>query len=99
MCRGLVLRLAQGYIKGFIGLWIVSVRAMVLLEVALLIKAQSLPGESRNIRYLFSLSAVDGAHLSQSVRLNDVAEENMLRMSVTLDTSHLERSPLNDDAE
>ena len=43
--------------------------------------------------------AVDFCHAPQSVWLKDFAESNMPFMLVTLDTSHLEMSPLNDDAE
>ena len=38
-------------------------------------------------------------HAPQSVCANDDAEKKIPNMSVTLDTSHLEMSPLNDDAE
>ena len=58
--------------------------------------AHSRPGESSNIP---SLSAVEVYHAPQSVCVKDEAPENMSAMVVTLDTSHLEISPLNDVAE
>ena len=45
-----------------------------------------------------SFLAVEVLHLPQSVCAKDDAEANMRIMLVTLDTSHLEMSPLNDDA-
>ena len=57
--------------------------------------AQIRPEEPRNIP---SLSAVEVYHSPQSFCANDDAPENMSAMVVTLDTSHLETSPLNDDA-
>ena len=54
------------------------------------------PGESVNIP---SLSAFEVYHAKQRVCVKDEAPENMSSMLITLDTSHLERSPLNDDAE
>ena len=54
------------------------------------------PDEPSNIPFL---SAVEVYHEPQSVRANDVAPENMSAMVVTLDTSHLDTSPLNDVAE
>ena len=59
------------------------------MEVVLLVKAQSFPGEPSNI---LSLRAVDVPHLPQSVCLNDDAPWNIASMLVTLDTSHFERS-------
>ena len=43
--------------------------------------------------------AVDLSHAPQSFWENDFALVNMKSMMVTLDTSHLERSPLKDEAE
>ena len=48
---------------------------------------------------MFSLFAFEVIHAPQSVRAKDEALLNMTPMSVTLDTSHVDRSPLNDDAE
>ena len=50
------------------------------------------PDEPVNIR---SLLAVDVCHLPQKVLENAFASQNMVPMLVTLDTSHLEISPLN----
>ena len=52
------------------------------------------PDEPSNIS---ALSAVEVLHTPQSAWAKDDAPENMPRMVVTLDTSHLETSPLNDD--
>ena len=54
------------------------------------------PDEPPNISVL---DAVEVIHVPQSVCANDEASTNMSSMLVTLDTSHLERSMLNDDAE
>ena len=70
---------------------VVSVK--VSIQAVLL---QIFPLEPSNIATFF---AFDVAHLSHSVRLNDPARWNMYAMFVTLDTSHLEMSPLNADAE
>ena len=67
---------------------------MVILEVVGL-AAQIRPGDPSNIP---SLSAVEVSHAPQSVRAKDDAPENILFMLVTLDTSHFDISPLNDDA-
>ena len=70
---------------------------LLLVEVPLLLRGvQSPPPESSNI---LRFVAVDVSHLPQSVWLNDDALRNMLAMLNTLDTSHLEMSILNDDAE
>ena len=62
------------------------------MEVVLLV-GQIAPGEPSNIPLLF---AVEVSHASpQSVCAKDDALANMMFMLVTLDTSHLERSPLN----
>ena len=67
----------------------------VAVEVVVLV-VQICPFELSNI---LSLSAVEVSHAPQSVCAKDSAPENMSFMLVTLDTSHLEGSPLNDDAE
>ena len=54
---------------------------------------QICPDEPSNIPSLF---AVEVLHLPQSVCVKDGAPENISFMLVTLDTSHLERSPVND---
>ena len=79
----------------------VRVRLMVAMEVAVLaevvvaVAMQSRPEEPTNIS---DLSAVEVPHAPQSVCEKDEAPENMRFMLVTLDTSHLEMSLLNDDA-
>ena len=67
----------------------------VVVETAALLM-QIRPGELSNI---LSLSAVEVPHAPQSVCAKDEASKNISSMLVTLDTSHLETSPLNDDAE
>ena len=67
---------------------------VVVAEVVVLI-AQIRPAEPANIPYL---SAVEVLHTPQRVCAKDDAKRNICSMSVTLDTSHLEMSPLNDDA-
>ena len=62
----------------------------------LLMEVQIRPDEPSNIPYL---SAIEVCHSPQRDCANDVALENISSMLVTLDTSHLEISPLNDDAE
>ena len=64
----------------------------VLLELVVQIR----PDESSSIPSLFAVEVSQGP---QSVCANDDAPENMAYMVVTLDTSHFERSPLNNDAE
>ena len=54
------------------------------------------PDEPEKISFLL---AVDFCHAPQSVWENALAPLNIAFMLVTLDTSHLEMSPLNDDAE
>ena len=54
------------------------------------------PGDLSNIP---SLSAVEVIHAPQSVCAKDDAPENISFMLITLDTSHLEISALNDEAE
>ena len=63
---------------------------VVVVEVLVV---QNFPGDPSNIEYL---SAVEVIHLPQSVCVKDDARKNMASMSVTLDTSHLEMSQLND---
>ena len=74
---------------------------LLLLEVSVVIKesilfGHSRPGEFLNISNLF---AVEVTHTPLSVFSKDEAPENISRMFITLDTSHLERSTLNADAE
>ena len=69
---------------------------LLMVVVALVVVAQIRPDEPRNIPSLF---AVEVCHAPQSVRAKDDAPKNMCSMVVTLDTSHFEMSPLNDDAE
>ena len=54
------------------------------------------PGEPSNMRCLLAFERTQAR--PQSFCLNDFASVNMLSMLDTLDTSHLERSPLNDVA-
>ena len=70
---------------------------MKVVEVveALVLSVQNLPDEPSNISVL---SAVEVTHAPQSVCANDDAPLNITFMPVTLDTSHLEISPLKDDA-
>ena len=67
-------------------------KVFLLLDVALQIR----PDEPSNIP---SLLAVEVYHAPQRVCVNDDARENIFPMVFTLHTSHLEISPLNDDAE
>ena len=72
---------------------------MVFVEVVLPMEVfvlQIRPGERANIP---SLSAVEVIPAPQSVRAKDDAPENILFMLFTLDTSHFDIPPLNDDAE
>ena len=73
---------------------------MVFMAVALPVEMevlveQSCPGESSNIP---PLSANEVSHAPQSVWAKDDAPEKISCILNTLDTSHLEMSPLNDDA-
>ena len=68
----------------------------VLIEVVLLLEVQIRPDEPSNILSLF---AVEANQAPQSVCAKDDVAKNMTFMLVTLDTSHLEMSLLNDDAE
>ena len=54
------------------------------------------PDESLNMKSFFACERTHAA--PQSLCWNDTAPMNMLVMSVTLDTSHFEISPLNDSA-
>ena len=75
---------------------VLPLEMMVGVEVLVLVIVQIRPGEPSN---MFCFSAVEVLHSPQSVCVNDDALLNMPIMVVTLDTSHLETSPLNDDAE
>ena len=66
---------------------------MVVEVLALVVQIR--PDEPSNIP---SLSAVEVSHAPQSVCAKDDAPEKMFFMLVTLNTSHFEMSPLNDDA-
>ena len=70
---------------------------MVVVEVLVLVVVHIPPDEPSNIPSLSAAAEV--GHTPQSVCVKDEAPKNMCSMLVTLDTSHLERSPLNDDAE
>ena len=76
----------------------VRVRLMVFMEEILPLEGdvQIRPKEPTNIP---SLPAAEAIHAPQSVCTKDDAPANICFMLVTLDTSHVERSPLNDDAE
>ena len=67
-----------------------------VVEGVVMVAAQSRPDEPSNIPSFF---AVEVDHAPQSVCVKDDAPENISFMLITLDTSHLEMSPLNDDAE
>ena len=72
---------------------------MEVLDVvvkAVVLDVQSRPDDPTNISVL---SAVKVLHAPQSVCEKDDAPLNMRFMVVSPDTSHLEMSPLNDDAE
>ena len=75
----------------------VPVRASSLTTDVLALVAQICPDEPRNI---WSLSAVEVSQASpQSVCVKDDTPKNISAMTSTLDTSHLEISALNDNAE
>ena len=74
----------------------VAVEAVVGVTAFVLVLVQIRPDEPANIP---SLSAVEVSHSPQSIWANDGAPKNMSLMVITLDTSHLGMSPLNDDAE
>ena len=67
---------------------------VVVVEVLVLV-VPIRPGEPSNIP---SLSAVEVSHAPQSDCEKDDAPKNISFMLVTLDTSHFERSPLNEYA-
>ena len=69
--------------------------AFLLVEVGLSVAVQIRPDEPANIS---SVVAVEVCHSPQSVCANDDAPENISFILVTWDTSHLEMSPLNDEA-
>ena len=80
------------------------VRIGVFMKVAFLlvgvravssVVVQIRPSEKANIS---SVSAVEVCHSPQRVCANDDAPKNICFMLVTLNTSHLEMSPLNDEA-
>ena len=75
---------------------VLLLEVVVVVEILVLVVVQIRPGEPSNIPPLY---AVEVPHTPQSVCANDDASSNMSSMSVTLDTSHLERSLLNDEAE
>ena len=66
---------------------------VVVVEVLVLAVVQIRPDDPSNIP---CFSAVEVLHSPQSVCANDDALSNMPIMVVTLDTSHLEMSLLND---
>ena len=68
----------------------------VVVEVFVELVMQILPDDPTNISVLL---AVEVSHLPQSDCEKKCASWNMLCISVTLETSHLEISQLNDDAE
>ena len=90
---GLLLELVLVVVVEAVGVVVVE---MVVVVEGLVLGGQIRPGEPSNI---LILSAVDVLHTPQSACANNDAPENMSTISVTLDTSHLEMSPLNDDAE
>ena len=89
-------RSARIRFRGFMEIVVLLDVVVVVVEVLVLVVVQIRPGEPLNIP---SLSAVEVSHAPQSGRAKDDAPENMPRMVVTLDTSHVEMSSLNDDAE
>ena len=83
---------------GVVVLWVlclVRARVKAFMEVVLLL-LQIRPNERSNIPSLFAAEVI---HAPQRVCANEDAPENISSMVVTLDTSHLEMSTLNDDAE
>ena len=69
---------------------------IVFLPGLMVVVAEISPDDPLNIPLL---SAVEVYHLPQRVCENDDAPENISFMLITLDTSHLEISALNDEAE
>ena len=82
-------------VVGGVGVLILVVVVAVVVDVLVLV-VQIRPDEPSNIPFL---SAVEVLHAPQSVCEKDDALRNMDFMLATLDTSHLEMSLLNDDAE
>ena len=74
---------------------VLEVVVTVVVEVLIPV-VQSRPDEPSNIPAL--PFAVEVSHAPQSVCAKDVAPENISFMLVTLDTSHLLMSTLNDEA-
>ena len=99
------LGLVKGRVRGFIKIALLLEVVVVVMEAVLSVEAvaavtllagvQIRPDERSNIPFL---SAVDVAHMPQSVCANDEASTNMSSMLVTLETSHLEISSLKEDA-
>ena len=82
--------------RAFMQIDLLVEEVVVVVVVVEAVVVQICPDERSNIP---SLVAVEVSHASpQSVCANNAASENISVMSVTLDTSHLERSPLNDSA-
>ena len=69
---------------------------IVFLPGLMVVVAEISPDDPLNIPLL---SAVEVYHSPESACVNDDAPENISFMLVTLDTSHLKISALNDDAE
>ena len=74
---------------------VASLLEVVVVVVFVLVVVQIRPDEPSNIPSFF---AVEVIHAPHSVCAKDDAPENISFMSVTLDTSHLDMSTLNDDA-
>ena len=70
---------------------------VVMVVEVLAVGMQIRPDESSNIPSFFAFLEV--YHAPHSVCAKDDAPENIFAMLITLRTSHLEMSPLNDDAE
>ena len=94
----------QGQWQGLRGIPRFRVRVGVFIKVAFLlvgvlvvssVVVQIRPDEPANIS---SVVAVEVCHSPQRVCENDDAPKNISFILVTLDTSHLEMSPLNDEA-
>ena len=79
-----------------VGVFIKVAFLLVRVPVVLSVVVQILPDEPANIPFL---SAAEVYHLLQSDCANDVAPENIFFILITLETSHLEMSQLNDTAE
>ena len=74
---------------------VVVVGVVGVVAVVEVLVVQIRPEEPSNIP---SWSAAEASHAPRRSCANDDASKNMSPISVTLDTSHFERSPLNDDA-